>query len=71
MKIVLSFVWWALLSPNVSGYLIVQDDDSSSEGEHELGLKQRVKNLEENLSKLQETMEHRNNCSGNASRCYY
>jgi hypothetical protein len=69
MKIVIIFVCLALLSPNVAGYLIVQDDDSSSEGEHELGLKQRMDNLEANLAKLQETRERQNNCSGNA-RCF-
>jgi hypothetical protein len=73
MEYVLFFVSLALLSPNVPGYLIVQDDDSSSEsdGEQELSLKQRMDNLEASLAKLQENTEHRSNCSGNVSQCCF
>lgn len=71
MQYLLFFVSLALLSRYVPGYLIVQDNDSSSEGERELSLKQRLDNLEESLANLQENTQHRTNCSGNVSQYYY
>jgi hypothetical protein len=68
MEYVLLFVSLAILSTNVIGYLIVQDDHSSSEGEQEYGLKERLETLEEKIAKLHENKEHHINCSGKVSQ---